>query len=138
MLTIAIHHIYETANYRELWPVLEAGDLKLEAPRQGNVVCVHAGDQRRTSQGNPAVERVDQSPIFLMEGTDTRIPRCKIIDDPAATVTGTVVNDDEFEIRESLAENALDGFGKETLAVIDRQKNAESRLAHLRMIQSSG
>src|SRR5262249_54272049 len=76
------------------------------------------------------VEAGDQAAVFAHDRTHARIDRGIALDRRPAAVGRAVVDDQELEIAEALAEHAVDRLGEESLAVVDAHRDRGRRGAH--------
>jgi hypothetical protein len=88
---------------------------KLELPgkpvRKRYVVRVHSGDEIATSQSQHLIEPRDITRIGAAPKPNARIAGRIALEDRQGTVRRAVVDDQELEVAERLAEDALDGLG---------------------------
>ena len=105
----------------------EKRDLPGESLRHADVVGVHPGDERRAGGVEQLVETGDEAAVFAEDRADARIEHGIAFDDRAGGIARPVVEYEELEIVEALAQDALDGLGNEALAVIDAHGDTDRR-----------
>jgi hypothetical protein len=91
--------------------------LLAQPVRQRNVICVLPCDVTPASQFKTAIQGKGQSKVRLCYEPDPWIPASS--KDIGRIIRRPIVNDDEFEIRERLSEDALYRFASVLGAVVD-------------------
>lgn len=132
---VAANDASPRAAYPDFRIPVQESNLPLEASRQAHVVGIHAGDVIAPREGKAPVERIYQAEVAVIhDDPHAGIPvRAKRRESP---IGGTVVDRQQFEIGEGLAEDAPDGFVEVYPPVVDGKKNRDSRAAHTRTHES--
>ena len=115
-----------TDNCRVCTVALHSLELAREAFGQRNVVGVETGDVASACFGEPAVERGGQSRLLVVrEHAKARVADCR--EQPRRLVRGSVVDDDQLQVVDGLAQDALHGLAEEARVVVDGQKDGDER-----------
>ena len=109
---------------------VEKPDLTSKAFGQGNVVTVHAGDERGLCQADHVVEADDQTRVCLVDRFDSRIEMGESIDDRARFIGRSIVNDQKLEVGEGLRQNAFNGVRQIGCIVINAHGDADAGKDH--------
>ncbi len=118
------------AQHTDLRIGIEEGDLPRESFGQGDVVAVHARDQRCLRLGDDSVEAGDQPGVFLGNRPDSRIGSGESRDDRHRIVGRSVVHDQKLEVREALCTNAFNGMREIRGVVVHAHGNGNARFGH--------
>ena len=96
---------------------LEEGELNGETVGEGEVVGIHAGDEGRAGEIDGEVEGGNNATGGGVLDVEARVGAGDAVEDLGGGVGGTVVDDDDFEIRKGLAEDAVEGAADVACAV---------------------
>ena len=78
----------------------EKGNLPGKAIGHGNVIAIHAGEQRRGRGCDQLVEAYDEALIFAADEADTIIAPGIVLQNAPATVARAIIKDQKIEISE--------------------------------------
>jgi hypothetical protein len=103
---------------------VEMGHLSIQALRHRDVVRVHARQVATPSLPDAEVERSRHAEVAVVrEQTNPRVVIAQ--DDGAAGIRRGIIEDEEFEVRESLGQDAVDRLVEELFSVADRHENGD-------------
>ena len=118
------------AETADILVVLQEGVLEGEAFGQGDIVCVHAGDERRARFAEKPVERHDKAAIVLREDTDARVLLRVAGEDRGRRVARPVIHDEKLEIGEDLCADRFQGRIEEARVVVDAHQHGDGGSGH--------
>src|SRR5690606_11395029 len=85
----------------------------------GDIVSIHAGDPSCAGLCHPTVQCSHDSLVFQRDDADAGILCGEFRQDFRSAVGATIIDDDELEVTEGLAEDAPTGCRDVTLAIPD-------------------
>ena len=126
LISVFINHCYHDRNHGAIGVALKVLDLFGQAGRQTDIVAVHSGDVFAPGQINAPVKGRSYAQILAINYQPD--PRVVVgCDNCDTAVRGTIVNDEEFEIREGLFQDAFKRFADKSLAIEKRHQNGYFR-----------
>ena len=106
------------------------GHLPFKPRRQGNIVRIHAGNQRRPGAGNTEIQCIDEAAAGICQplnaGILKRMPRTYL----GASISGGIVDNEQFKILECLGPDAGQSHIQIGLAVMNRKNYAKRDQNH--------
>jgi hypothetical protein len=109
---------------------LERGDLELEAPRQCDVVPVHAGKQRRTRFRAGVLER-RYEPARDSQGPEASVASGMSLRGRHRVVGRAVVDEERLEVAERLGRDRRERLGEIRSLVSEGKENRDERAAQM-------
>jgi hypothetical protein len=100
-------------------------DLSGEAVGLRDVVAIHAGQELAAGEAKGFVERSGEPAIFADRQPHACVARRVVPEDRGRRVLRAVVDHDQLEVAERLAEDAVDGLGEVPLAVVDGHEDGD-------------
>jgi hypothetical protein len=101
---------------------------------QRHVVGVHPGDVRAAGEAQGLVQGPGVAGVGPADQADAGVAAGQFLEDRAAAVGGTVIDDDELEVAEGLRQDALGRLAHVRLAVEHWHANGDRgrRVGHVR------
>ena len=115
-----------TDNCRAFTAALHSLELARESFGQRNVVGVETGDEAPLCFGEPAVEREGQSRLLVIrDHAQARVAHSR--EQRRRLVRGSVIDDDQLEVVDGLAQDARHGLAEEARVVANGQQDGDER-----------
>src|SRR6187401_2171878 len=94
-------------------------ELPVETIRHAHVVGVHSSDVSARRGAAASVQGLDEAAVCGLTFHDNAsVTACERSEDLVCAIPRSVVDNNEFKIRKRLAQNALNRFADELLAVV--------------------
>ena len=117
------------ADEAELHIRLQQREAAVEPVREGDVVGVHAGDVATSRFLEPAVQRPRQAKLLLVaQHAQPRV--VDAVEERGRVVGREVVDDEQLEVGDALAKDAVERSAEEALAVVDGDQHGDQWRRH--------